>query len=150
MQVTKVHYSLARPKSSQTASADKYPQGYFHEKPCKECGNLFTPTAPSELYCSDLCKDKGSASAYLIRNYGISYEEYMRMHSEQGGKCKLCGGEGFLMRKHHKTKLVVDHCHSTGKIRGLLCHNCNRALGLMQDNVETLQNAIDYLKTDTH
>jgi len=54
------------------------------------------------------------------------------------------------MRKHHKTKLVVDHCHSTGKIRGLLCHNCNRALGLMQDNVETLQNAIDYLKTDTH
>jgi len=60
MQATKVHYSLARQKSSQTASADKYPQGYFHEKPCKECGNLFTPTAPSELYCSDLCKDKGS------------------------------------------------------------------------------------------
>lgn len=47
-------------------------------------------------------------------------------------------------------KLVVDHCHDTGKIRGLLCHNCNRALGLLKDSVHTLESAIDYLeKTGT-
>lgn len=42
--------------------------------------------------------------------------------------------------------LVVDHDHTTGKVRGLLCHNCNRALGLLQDNKSYLQSAINYLK----
>jgi len=42
--------------------------------------------------------------------------------------------------------LVVDHCHSTGKVRGLLCSNCNRGIGMLQERVDILQNAIDYLK----
>lgn len=46
----------------------------------------------------------------------------------------------------HKLKLVVDHCHSSGKVRGLLCHNCNRALGLFQDSMSSLTRAIEYLK----
>lgn len=50
------------------------------------------------------------------------------------------------MAGHHKLKLVVDHCHKTGRIRGLLCHNCNRALGLLQDDVGVLRKAIGYLK----
>lgn len=50
------------------------------------------------------------------------------------------------MANHHKMKLVVDHCHVTGKVRGLLCHNCNRALGLLKDSVDNLSKAIDYLK----
>ena len=48
-----------------------------------------------------------------------------------------------------KSTLNVDHCHETGKIRGLLCHNCNRALGLFKDNVEFLERAILYLKGAT-
>jgi len=47
--------------------------------------------------------------------------------------------------KRHSMKLVVDHCHEGGQVRGLLCHNCNRALGLLKDDVDTLQKAIDYL-----
>jgi hypothetical protein len=144
---SKVFYSLHNPqKAKQTANPEKYPQGKFNDKPCKQCSKNFSPLAPSELYCSDFCKDVASASAYLKRNYGISYNEYMKMYNEQQGKCKICGGEGFLMRKTHKTKLVVDHCHNTGNVRGLLCHNCNRALGLLQDNVETLKNAQLYLE----
>ena len=53
------------------------------------------------------------------------------------------------MAEHHKMKLVVDHCHATGTVRGLLCHNCNRALGLLHDNTEVLLNAIKYLEGAT-
>jgi len=45
-----------------------------------------------------------------------------------------------------KNLLYVDHCHSSGKVRGLLCHHCNTALGKFQDSVEVLSSAIDYLR----
>jgi hypothetical protein len=53
------------------------------------------------------------------------------------------------MAKHHKVKIVVDHCHTTGAIRGLLCHNCNRALGLLKDDINVIKNAINYLESAT-
>lgn len=134
-------------KAEQTADPSKYPQGYFKPKPCRCCKEVFTPKAPSELYCSDNCKDKGIMNAYLQRNYGITFRQYRLMLEDQKGLCKICGSEGFIMNKdRHKMKLVVDHCHSTGKVRGLLCHNCNRALGLFQDSRDSLLKAIDHLK----
>lgn len=78
--------------------------------------------------------------------YGMTAEQYDRLHEEQGGKCKICGEEGFRMEAKTQHKLVLDHCHKTGKIRGFLCHNCNRALGLFKDNIESLRKAIKYLK----
>lgn len=133
-------------KSEQTASADKYPQKYFKDKPCKWCSAAFTPTAPSELYCSDICKNTGLQDAYFKRVYGIGVLQYEKMLNEQSNVCKICSSEGFIMNKdRHKMKLVVDHCHSTGKVRGLLCHNCNRALGLFKDSKISLTKAIDYL-----
>jgi hypothetical protein len=53
------------------------------------------------------------------------------------------------MNGNAMTNFVVDHCHATGKVRGLLCHNCNRALGLMQDNIENIKRAADYLEGAT-
>lgn len=133
-------------KSEQTALASKYPQGYFHAKNCKWCETKFTPNAPSEMYCKDECKDTGLQNAYFKRQYGIGVKEYERLLVLQDNKCKICESEGFLMKECHAIKLVVDHCHSTGKVRGLLCHNCNRALGLFHDNGQHLLNAIEYLK----
>lgn len=135
-----------KPQSEMTADPSKYPQGYFKPKPCKECETTFQPKAPSHLTCSQSCADRLLQSRYLQRTYGITLELYERMLEEQGHVCKLCMGEGFTMATHHKVKLVVDHCHATGKVRGLLCHNCNRALGLMKDSTETLERAIEYLK----
>ena len=136
-----IYRNRNKPQSEMTASPSKYPQGYFKPKPCKECGSIFEPQAPSHLTCSQECADRLLVTRYLLRNYKITLADYDKMYLAQEGKCKICDGEGFLMAEHHKVRLVVDHCHSTGRVRGLLCHNCNRALGLLQDSVDSLQRA---------
>lgn len=138
-----------KPQSEMTASPSKYPQGKFKDKPCKYCGEMFSPMAPSHLYCSQECTDNGWSDGYLKNTYGISHKQYRGMLDQQGGVCAICGGDGFLMREHHKNRLVVDHDHKTGKVRGLLCHNCNRGIGLLQDSQSTLNSAIKYLERAT-
>ena len=143
-----MNYALKnKPSTEFTASPDKYPQGKFKDKPCKTCAETFSPQAPSHLHCSDACAERSLTSRYLERNYGINIETYEAMLDEQNSLCKICGEEGFLMDKaKHKVKLMVDHCHETGKVRGLLCHNCNRALGLLKDDTSRLTAAIAYLE----
>lgn len=138
-----------RPQAEMTATPSKYPQGYFKPKPCRKCGTTFAPSAPSHLFCSQSCADFRISERYLRRNYSIGVEDYNVMHKNQGGKCRLCGGEGFVMAEHHTMKLVVDHCHNTGRVRGLLCHNCNRGLGLFQDNPSVLRYAALYVEGAT-
>lgn len=143
---SKIEYMCKnKPKAQQTANPKKYPQGYFKDKKCRRCDTLFSPKAPSEFYCSDDCKDFAFTSKYLERNYNLTYDEYLEIHKKQQGLCYICKTKGFVMAKHHKLKLVVDHDHKTGKVRGLLCHNCNRALGLLHDDIEALKRAIEYL-----
>ncbi len=81
---------------------------------------------------------------HLKKLYGISLEEYNYMFSEQEGRCLGC-------RKHQselRTSLHVDHNHTTGKIRGLLCRKCNSAIGLISDNINVLKTMIKYLQYD--
>ena len=137
------------PKAKQTAKPSKYPQGFFHAKNCKLCGTVFHPKAPSELYCSDDCKDYSFVEAYLKRNYNITIQQYLDMAEAQGFTCAICHQENFAMCETHSGALVVDHDHSTGAVRGLLCHNCNRALGLLQDSRENLMNCLSYLERVT-
>ena len=80
----------------------------------------------------------------LKRKYGISLIEYNNMSASQDGLCAICSSK----QKDHTRKLAVDHCHSTGKIRGLLCDFCNRGIGSMNDSVQTLESAIAYLKSN--
>lgn len=75
-----------------------------------------------------------------IRSYGITVEEYDAMLSSQGGGCYICGGQ-----TDSKRALDIDHDHRTGKVRGLLCSNHNRALGLLGDDPELLLTAHEYL-----
>ena len=78
----------------------------------------------------------------LKRNYGITLKEHQQMFDQQQGVCAICKNEGDGKWK----KLCVDHDHKTGKVRGLLCSNCNRMLGLVGDNINALTNAVSYLK----
>lgn len=133
------------------ATPDMFPNKSFKPKKCKSCGKEYTPLSPCNQYCSPECSHIGFVSARLKRLFGITWADYQRMLVEQNERCAICGGEGFPMdpKRGHKLKLFVDHDHATGRVRGLLCHNCNRALGLLHDSVESLQTAITYLKGAT-
>ena len=74
----------------------------------------------------------------ICRRYNITIEQYDLMLEQQRGLCKICNQQ--------PKKICVDHCHKTGTVRGLLCGNCNSAIGLLKENIETLQNAIEYLQ----
>ena len=81
---------------------------------------------------------------HLKRSYGITLNEYNQMLADQNHKCITCGTTE-PGGKHGK--FMVDHCHNTGKVRGLLCKGCNIALGEVGDNIGTLQKMIEYLNT---
>ena len=85
---------------------------------------------------------KRSREYALNKLYGLSVADYDELFSQQHGQCAICGSTG--TKKVHAF-LFVDHDHSTGAIRGLLCNSCNRAIGLLKDNADTLRKAADYI-----
>ncbi len=82
----------------------------------------------------------------LLAQYGISQEQYETMHSAQNGLCAICNLPETATYKDVTCRLVVDHDHKTGKIRGLLCRACNIAIGNFREDIERLRSAIVYLK----
>lgn len=76
----------------------------------------------------------------LRRCYGIDIEQYNQMLEKQNHTCAICGGV-----EKFNNSLAVDHDHKTGKVRGLLCTSCNQGIGKLQDSVDVLQSAINYL-----
>lgn len=77
----------------------------------------------------------------LLKNFGISLAEYKIMLSIQNGVCAICFGGPDAKGK----VLAVDHCHITGKIRGLLCRGCNVGIGNLKDSIQLMQRTIEYL-----
>jgi len=115
------------------------PYGY-HGK-CKSC----YVKKQQENYTPEKGRDKN-----LRHSYGITIQEYNEMLDYQNGKCATCGTTEPGGRKSGRgggtNVFVVDHCHTTGKVRGLLCHSCNRAMGLLGDNVHIIEEMIKYLQ----
>lgn len=100
--------------------------------------------------CNGICRYKRqhySPEKTHIRNikrlYNLSREQYIKMLEDQNYVCKIC-------KKVCNTgmRLSVDHCHVTGKVRGLLCRECNSCLGKAKDDVELLEKMIKYLKLE--
>lgn len=81
----------------------------------------------------------------LLFRYGISNEKWQEMFAEQNGCCKICGSHQSAV----KGPLNVDHCHSSKKVRALLCQNCNRGLGMFKDSPELFDKAREYLLSFT-
>ena len=103
---------------------------------CKECDKARVKARHQE-------NPERTKNNDLKRMYGITLDEHTKMYEEQNGRCAICGNEGNGKWK----KLCVDHCHITGKVRKLLCHHCNTSLGLVGDNIQTLETMIKYLQT---
>lgn len=75
----------------------------------------------------------------IIKSYGMSVADYEAMLAAQKGLCAICKDAGAY-------RICIDHDHLTGKVRGLLCDNCNHGLGVFRDNIDLLYEAISYLK----
>jgi len=106
---------------------------------CKVCSNLRTTSYAR----SNKDKIQPLLAGYALkRRYGISVEEYEALLINQNYKCAICSIEQCPSGRN----FAVDHNHTTGKIRGLLCSNCNTSLGRMKDSKQLLQKAIEYLE----
>ena len=107
-------------------------------KKCPKCGKVL----PESMFApnTDQCRICRRDYDWQYR-YGVSPEQYLEMYQAQEGKCKICGKE--LPDGEY---LCIDHDKATGEVRGLLCNNCNRALGFFHDDVNSLQKAIKYLE----
>ena len=125
--------------------------GLLRNKPrhiCKECRKLES----KEWYEKNKDRKRELSKKYkhvkkdkdLQATYGIDLETYRRMLAQQNSRCKIC----HTHQDELKRAMCVDHDHGTGKVRGLLCDTCNRSLGLLKDNVNTLMRAVKYLKDD--
>lgn len=116
-------------------------KGFLRRKTCKSCRALHESARyRNDPGVAERVKKSAKRSA-LKRSYGLTEEDYDKLYASQNGICKIC--------QNYFPKLNIDHCHKTGKIRGLLCWNCNTALGKFKDSVELLSNAISYLGTNT-
>lgn len=115
---------------------------------CKDCVNANYKNN-KERYAK---KDQSLAlrGNYLKNYYNISPEEYLALIEKQNNLCAICHNPEISKGKNsNKTRVLsVDHCHETGKVRGLLCNKCNHMLGQAKDDIEILKSAIDYLNTN--
>ena len=128
-------------------------QKYYEEhlKTCTLCNSvkLTTEFHKNSRYkdgfykhCKKCHYDVYGRDAHFRRSYGISENQYNEVAQKQDWKCKICNQD------HHVgqfTRLVVDHCHKNGGVRGLICQSCNIALGNAKDNPEILRKMAEYL-----
>lgn len=119
-----------------------------YDTKCSECAKELQANRPLELkrkaWRKADNKRKGKRHEYhLSRTYGLTEEDYEKMLHSQGYACKICKTEE--PNGKHK-RFVVDHCHVTGKVRGLLCDRCNQGIGKLYDNPDIVYKAYKYLK----
>lgn len=112
---------------------------------CKPCKGEANKKSNSKQLSENRDKFlKQRQSWHLKQKYGITLEQYDELLIKQNGKCAVCSKPE---QEERYRRLAVDHCHDTLKVRGLLCHRCNRAIGLLKDNVDYLRSAIVYLSS---
>jgi hypothetical protein len=126
----------------------------YYESHCNTCCNKRAAASRRRRYANDLefrAKDAERRHWMKIRQlYGLTREQYGRMHDSQSGLCAICLCSESPRTGSKPRRLSVDHCHSSGAIRGLLCNRCNRVCGFAQDNSAILRKAADYLRRFRH
>lgn len=132
-------------------SAAHYRKNPRDSRFCVECGKAIPEMRGNAKWCSQRCANSFRRRERpeirmrheLKKKYGLTIEDYELMLNAQGGACAICGSDqvrGFGKR------MAVDHCHDTGKVRGILCGNCNRGIGNFAHDPELLEAASRYLR----
>lgn len=128
---------------------------WFHGEPCARCDSTVrfvkrgycvrcTKQARKQNHKKNAGKGRPQWRSPLQQSHGLNREKYAEIFHAQEGLCAIC-------RKPESVKqqrLTVDHCHETGKFRGLLCNRCNRGLGFLGDNEDSLSRALAYLRNN--
>ena len=108
----------------------------------------------SNLKWKHTLRDSGFTNqqvAVINNRYGLPEDELVLLVEKQNCKCAICDkklNKNITDSKNKHADLCIDHCHTTNKVRGLLCRDCNLALGMFKDSVNNLTNAIKYLKNE--
>jgi hypothetical protein len=151
-------------------SKNRWPVSDGVNKRCQKCSrdlpvSEFWTNRRRKDNLQTYCKECSTTGTYNYRNstdgkvivarsrlktalsyYKITAADYNKMLLEQDGLCAICAmPERYKDRNGATIRLSVDHCHATGKVRGLLCGHCNQAIGKFKDDISVLRKAIDYL-----
>lgn len=134
-------FSLSR-RATETTNA-------VYRSECKECS-----ASKARKWFSENAERSNAARREwnLKNNYGLTRAQYDALLQSQGGVCAICGRPERMKRQGKLMRMPVDHDHKTGAVRGILCQTCNRAIGLLGDDVVLMRRAISYLlraKKDT-
>jgi len=105
-----------------------------HFTQCKECVNKKYPYIPE------------THRKHLLDVYGITEDHYMQILEEQGGVCAICHQPETRQSNGKNLPLIVDHCHTTNVVRGLLCFKCNTALGFLGEDLERAISLLTYVE----
>ena len=105
---------------------------------CKSCISVYRKL----FYSTPEGKKKAIEKSWRTKGINFTIEQYNDLLEKQNGVCAICGVE----KNKNNSSLCVDHDHKTGKIRGLLCHLCNTAIGKFNDDILLLEKAIKYIK----
>lgn len=101
---------------------------------CQHCKGEYIAKFANQKWCYDCSPNKSSRA--IMQRYDLSVKDHQMLKDKFNGLCWIC---------RRRTGKVVDHCHRTGKVRGILCHHCNTAIALIED-IESLKRAIEYLE----
>lgn len=109
---------------------------------CRACRQTVSRRSNAQGYNKQYYKDNKvsfskKSREYKLSQYGLTTESYSVLLQSQGNLCAICQEDGVMN---------IDHDHSTGKVRGILCNKCNQGLGLFRDNIDFMKSAISYLE----
>ncbi len=131
--------------------SERFRKGSVAKNGKKKCSKCQRIQPISEYGICHKSKDKLTSqcrscqkSTELQREFGITLEEYNRLLEQQNGKCACCGRS---TPGNRRERFAVDHCHTTGRVRGLLCFHCNTGIGHLNEDIELFRRAIDYLNS---
>ena len=136
-----------RLKARKKRESERFNPDFSGSKTCKKCNESklkhnFLLNKSSKDGFNGWCK-RCTKDSTIKNKYSISLEDYKSILNSQNNKCAICSTS---IPGGPSNKFVIDHCHKTNKVRGLLCNRCNTGLGKLGDTVESLERALEYLK----